>query len=122
MNATLPPELRSIKTAIRGFEVADILDSNDLYARTLAVTNGVEAWNPLAELIDVVFCGGYGDIILSSDRSHCPQRPPSGGNVLICPLTLLKKHFDLVEGNCYTQSGREKFIWMNTGTPPKPNL
>jgi len=116
MNAILRPEIRCTKSAILGFEIADILDSNDLCARKLAVTNGVETWNPLAELIDVVFCGGYGDVILSSDGSPCPQLPPSGYNVLVCPLNLLKKHFDSVDGNCNKQRGRHKFVWESTGT------
>jgi hypothetical protein len=116
MNALLRPELRCTKNAILGFEIADILDSNDLYARKLAVTNGVETWNALAELIDVVFCGGYGDVILSANRPHCPPLPPSGCNVLVCPLSLLKKHFDSVDGNCNKQRGRKKFVWESTGT------
>ena len=117
VNATLRQERRCTKSAILGFEIADILDSNNFYARKLTVTSGVKVWRGLAELIDVVFCGAYGDVILPSGGPPCSQRAPSGCDILMCPLTLLKQHFDLVEGNCYQQRGRKNFVWLYTGSP-----
>jgi len=108
---------RNTKSVIFGFEAVDILKGHDFYARKLSVTNGVEAWNALAELTDVVFCGGYGDVILSSDRAQCSVKPPHGCNVLICPLALLREHFDDVDGKCFKQRGRQSFVWTWTGRP-----
>lgn len=118
MNGTLRPEHRCTKSIIHGFEVADILVNNrTFYPRRLAVANGVEAWHALAEIADVVFCGAYGDIILGHDRLHCSQRAPPGCNILVCPLRLLKRHFDHMENNCYKQHGHDKPTWVCTGTP-----
>ena len=115
-------KLRCSQSDIFGFEVADILDNADFCPRKLAVSKGVETWKPLADLVDVIFCGGYGDVILSADESGCSPKPPAGCNVLICPLILLKKHFDLVEGDIYKQRGRMKLVWLRTGNPFEYNV
>jgi len=81
------------------------------------VTCGVKAWKALGEQNDDVFCGAYGDVILSSDTAQCSVRPPPGCDILLCPLILLKKHFDDVNGKCCKQQGRKNFVWVYTGTP-----
>src|SRR6202035_3041941 len=42
---------------------------------------------------------------------------PPGYNMLVCPVRLLKQHFDFVEGNRFRQRGRNDFEWVLGGTP-----
>jgi hypothetical protein len=115
----LPQAARWSETKILGFEIADILANNDcFFPRKLKISNG---WNIIAEFTDVVFCRDFGEITVFAGQAdvvpRCLQTPPSGHNILVCPLDLLKKHFDFKARNCFGQRGRQDILWSVRGNP-----
>ena len=121
VNASLPQFARCTTSEILGFELADMLGNNDGFAaRKLSVQNGVKSWSLLAQSTDVVFCGGFGDVVAveqSSDGPQCLRFPPLHINILIFPIPLVKRYFDEEEhGRCYRQRGRHNFQWVPTGS------
>ena len=117
----LPPEIRVTKSEILGFDLTDILGNNDVfYARKLAIGKGVRTWNTLAKNTDVVFCGGFGPIISVVSGSltlpNCPPQPPSGLDVLVFPIPLLKTRFDHSDKNYLIQWGQDDFQWEPTAS------
>jgi hypothetical protein len=118
--ASIPQVMRCTRSGILGFEVADILGNNDDFrARKLALDPSIRTWRTFAEVTDVVFCKMFGDIVKTNSYQgrECSSYPPSGCNILVCPFPQLKKHFDLIENNCYKQRGRRDLEWMLIGTP-----
>jgi len=115
----LPAELRLTGGDILGFEVTDILGNNDtVYARKLPIKKGVKPWSLLAKTTDVAFTGGIGQIISIDEGKapvpRCSLKIPSGRDILVFPIPLLKRHFDGAEGQCFRQRGRGEFQWEPT--------
>lgn len=117
----LRPEMRLRWTCILGFELTDILENNDtVHARKLAIGKGVATWSMLASTTDVVFCGGVGQSISVVNDAvtapNCAARLPTGHDILIFPIPLLKRQFDDGDGNCLKQRGRGEFQWQPTSS------
>jgi len=117
----LPSELRLTESAMLGFEVADILGNNDtFYPRKLSVGKGVRAWKPIAKTTDVVFGADLGEFLKVSSTGQnaprCDREPPTGFNILVFPIPLLKSCFDYVDGNCLGQRGRKDLRWEPTAS------
>ena len=115
----LPAELRLTRSDILGFEVTDILGNNDIfYPRKLKIGKSVAPWSMLAMTTDVAFTGGIGQIISIVEGKApvppCSLKIPSGRDILVFPIPLLKRQFDGVEGNSLKQRGRGNFQWEPT--------
>jgi hypothetical protein len=123
VNAVLPATERSTSSKVLAFELADIISNNAPFCpRSLSL--GKARWISLAQSIDVVVCGGVGDVIVHRQPTPmrpCLKGPPEGCDILVCPLRLLKKHFEVVDRqNCFKQKGRDDHELVLKGIPFSP--
>jgi hypothetical protein len=102
------PGFDKMSSNLIGFELLDILEAPEdrqVFARELALNDGIRSWRDLALNQNVVFCSGLGEVIRpfvdNKPNPPCALSPPRGRDLLIAPVCLLQGLVEELSGTIY---------------------